>query len=65
MLENTNFDVTIHNIGDQDKTLTYETNLQTDAVEDGELLYHHDTWQVSLVEPYCERLIVLRKRDYC
>ena len=27
-----NFDVTIHNISDKDKTLTYETNLQTDAV---------------------------------
>lgn len=32
-----NFDVTIHNISDQDKTLTYETNLQTDAVEDGKI----------------------------
>ena len=32
-----NFDVTIHNISDQDKTLIYETNLQTDAVEDGKI----------------------------
>jgi len=31
------FDVTIHNIGDQDKTLTYETNLGTDTVENGEI----------------------------
>ncbi|SEP66810.1 lactocepin [Streptococcus equinus] len=31
------FDVTIHNIGDKDKTLTYETNLETDEVQDGSI----------------------------
>lgn len=34
------FDVTVHNLSDQEKTVTYETTLQTDQVEDGKFTLH-------------------------
>ena len=34
------FDVTIHNLSNQDKSVRYETTLQTDQVEDGKFTLH-------------------------
>ena len=34
------FDVTIHNLSNQDKSVRYETTLQTDQVQDGKFTLH-------------------------